>query len=54
MAPEVKKYIDLMKKESQILKDLNDVNNKIIAELKTMIETQQILINLLKESLNIK
>ena len=54
MAPKVKEYIDLMKKESQILKDLNDVNNKIIAEQKAMIETQQILINLLKESLNIK
>jgi len=53
MTAEVKEYIDLMKKESQILNELNDVNNKIIAEQKKIIENQYTLIELLKTTKNI-
>jgi hypothetical protein len=54
MAPEIKTYIELMKKESIILHEINAVNDKIIAEQKVLIEAQREMINLFKESLNIK
>lgn len=54
MALEVKNYIELLKEQSKILIEINTVNDKIIAEQRLMIETQQEMINLLKNSLNIK
>ena len=44
---------ELLKKEHQILFELNNLNNKIIAEQKNVIELQKNIINKLKERIGL-
>lgn len=44
-----KDYIELLKKQTEILVDLNNINNRIIHEQKELIKNQEEMIILLKE-----